>query len=337
MNADSKEHDSTTNHHKPLITIVGVLGKQGRSTAHTLLASGRYRVRGITRRTDSPEARNLEAQGLELVSIPLAPGNGKAFEDAFRGSDGVFLMTPNIVPPASYELDLGKELADAAVNAGVRHLIFSGLENVDKISRGKMFAPHFTDKARIEEYIRTLPVISSFIYMAFFYTNLIEFYTPTMQGDTLIFPIYLPKDFRAPFVDPLTATGPAVLEIFSNPDKYAGKSLPVIGDILSPQEMVNAFVRVTGRKAAYSSAFTREELLSHFPEFGANETLVREISGMVTYAVEYGYFGKDRDLLWSRQIDPDALSWEQFLRTTGWNGEKLQIPESMESPIPGLN
>ena len=45
-----------------------------------------------------------------------------------------------------------------------------------------------------------------------------------MDGDTLVFPIYLPEDFRAPFVDPLTATGPAVLEIFSNPEHYAGQS-----------------------------------------------------------------------------------------------------------------
>ena len=158
--------------------------------------------------------------------------------------------------------------------------------------------------------------------MAFFYTNLIEFNTPKMKGDSLVFPIYLPKDFRAPFVDPLTATGPAVLEIFSNPGKYAGKSLPVIGDIISPQEMVDTFTRVTGKKAEYNSAFAREELLHHFPEFGSNEILVQEISGMVAYAVDYGYFGKDRDLLWSRRIDPAALNWEQFLRTTGWGGEK---------------
>lgn len=308
--------------HKPLITIAGVLGKQGRSVAHTLLASGRYRVRGITRRIDSPEALSLAARGMELVSIPLAPGYQKDFENAFRGSDGVFLVTPNIVPPANHEFGLGKELADAAVNAGVQHIIFSSLENVDKISGGNRYAPHFTDKARIEEYIRTLPVVSTFIYMAFFYTNLMEFYTPTIKGDTLVFPIYLPKDFRAPFVDPLTATGPAVLEIFSNPGEYAGKSLPVIGDIISPQEMVDTFTRVTGKKAEYTSAYTREELLHHFPEFGANETLVQEISGMVAYAVDYGYYDKDRDLLWSRRIAPDTLNWEQFLRTTGWRGEK---------------
>ena len=308
---------------KPLITIVGVLGKQGRSAALTLLHSGRYRVRGITRRVDSPEAHNLTEMGAELLSLPLDLGYEKDFVEAFRGSEGVFIMTASIVPPHSHEMELGKQLADAAVEAGVKHIIFSSLENVEKITNGKKFAPHFTDKAMIEEYIRKLPITSSFIYMAFFYTNLMEFYPPKLVGDTLVFPIYLPEDFRAPFVDPLTATGPAVLEIFSHPDKYSGKSLPVIGDIISPREMIDTFIRVTGKKAIYSSAFTEEVLLRQFPEFRTNELLVKEILGMAEYAVEYGYFGKERDLLWSRQVNQSSLSWEQFLRSTGWQGQKL--------------
>jgi uncharacterized protein YbjT (DUF2867 family) len=234
---------------RPLITIVGVLGKQGLSVAHSLLESGRYRVRGITRRINSPEAISLATKGVELVNIPLDLGYYEEYVSAFNGSDGVFLMTPQITPPATHEYKLGKELADAAVEAGVGHIIFSSLENIDKISGGELFAPHFTDKARIEEYIRTLPILSSFIYMAFFYTNLIEFYTPYQENDALIFPLYLPKNFKAPFVDPLTATGPAVLEIFSKPEVYTGKGMPVIGDIVSPQELVETFVRVTGKKA----------------------------------------------------------------------------------------
>ncbi|MEH6309144.1 NmrA/HSCARG family protein [Olivibacter sp. CPCC 100613] len=322
MTKKLKSHRTITGNDKPLITIVGVLGKQGLSTARTLLASGKYRVRGITRRTNSPQAVKLTQLGAELVSLPLEPGYEKEFIEAFHGADGAFLMTPNIAPPATHEMELGRQLADAAVKAGVRHIVFSSLENVDKITDGKLYAPHFTDKARIKDHIRTLPVKSSFIYMSFFYTNLIEFYTPVLKGDTLVFPIYLPKDFRAPFVDPLTATGPAVLEIFSNPDKYVGKSMPVVGDILSPQEIVDTFVKVTGKKAVYSSAFTQQELLEHFPGFASNEGLVREILGMVQYAVEYGYFKKDRDLAWSRKITPDTLTWEQFLRHTGWNGER---------------
>jgi uncharacterized protein YbjT (DUF2867 family) len=307
---------------KPLITIVGALSKQGRSAAQTLLQSGRYRVRALTRRPDSPEAQSLARQGAELVNVPLELGRKQDLVNAFRGSHGAFLMTPVVLPQETYEAEIGKQQADAAVEAGVQHIVFSSLEHVDRITGGTKFAPHFTDKAAVEEYIRTLPVRSSFILPAFFYTNLIEYYPPRMEGDTLVFPIYLPEDFRAPFVDPLTAAGPAILEIFSNPEKYAGKSLPVIGDIISPREMVETFTRVTGKKAAYASAFTREGLLHYFPQFGANELLVREILGMVEYAVEYGYFRNDRDLLWSRQMNPHALTWEQFVRTTGWDGQK---------------
>jgi uncharacterized protein YbjT (DUF2867 family) len=306
---------------KPLITIVGILGKQGRSAAHTLLKSGHFRVRGITRRVDSPAALRLIEQGVELVSIPLDLGYKKEFVAAFRGSDSVFMMTPGIVPPQTHEFELGKQLADAVVEAGVQHLIFSSLENVDKITGGKKFAPHFTDKANVEEYIRTLPITSSFIYMAFFYTNLLEFYPPVAKGDTLVFPVYLPGDFRAPFVDPLTATGPAVLEILLHKEQYAGKGMPVIGDLISPQELVDTFVKVTGRKAVYGAAYTREDFLQLLPDYGTNELLVDEILGMAEYAVEYGYYSKDRDLNWSREINPDSLNWEQFLRTTGWQGE----------------
>lgn len=306
---------------KPLITIVGALSKQGRSATRALLQSEEYRVRALTRRIHSVEAKALAREGAELVNVPLELGNKQAMVKAFEGSHGVFLMTPPIAPPATHETELGKELADAAVEAGVQHLVFSSLENVDKITDGKKFAPHFTDKAKIEDYIRSLPIQSSFIYLAFFYTNLFEYYVPRMEGDTLIFPIYLPEDFRAPFVDPLSATGPAVLEIFSRPQEYSGRSLPIIGEILSPNDMVATFTRVTGKKAAYRSAYTREELLHHFPAFSANELLVNELLGMAEYATEYGYYREERDLLWSRKINPKSLTWEQFLRLTGWQGQ----------------
>jgi uncharacterized protein YbjT (DUF2867 family) len=300
----------------PLISVVGATSKQGRSVVHSLLQSGRYRVRALTRRTDSPEAQTLAAHGAELLALP----SEAELAAAFRGSYGAFLMTPPMMP-GSGEAEVGKRLADAAVDAGVRHVVFSGLENVDELTRGALYAPHFTDKARVVEHLRSLPVVSSFAYLAFFYTNLVEYYSPRLEGDTLVFPVYLPPDFRAPFVDPLTATGPAVLEIFDNADQYAGQVLPVIGEIISPREMVETFTRVTGKKAAYASAVTQDELLRYFPQFADAADTVREVLGMAQYAVEYGYFRKDRDLGWSRRVDPGAATWEQFLRRTRWQGD----------------
>ena len=309
-------------HEKPLIAIAGATSKQGRSVAATLLQSQRFRVRALTRKKDSPEALRLEEGGAEIVAVPLELGRQKDLVAAFEGADGAFLMTPPIVPPATIEGALGRQLADAAVEAGVGHIIFSTLEDVDKITGGTKYAPHFTDKARVADYIRGLQISHSFVMLAFFYTNLLEYYVPRLEGDTLLLPVYLPEDFRAPFVDPLTATGPVVLEIFSNPERYNCKTLPIVGDIISPREMVETFQRVTGLKAEYRNAFTRDGLLHYFPEFAANELLVRELLGMVEYAVEYGYFGKAHDLDWNRRLNPETLNWEQYLRTTGWRGDK---------------
>ena len=36
--------------------------------------------------------------------------------------------------------------------------------------------------------IRTLPVAHTFVILSFFYTNLLEYYTPRMMGDTLLLP-----------------------------------------------------------------------------------------------------------------------------------------------------
>ena len=308
---------------QPLIAIAGATSKQGRSVATTLLRSGQYRVRALTRNPAAPQARALAQLGAEVVAAPLAVGHHAAWRAAFRGADSAFLMTPPTPPNDSDEFALGCALADAAVAAGVPHLIFSTLENVAAISHGDKYAPHFTDKARIADHIRGLPVAHSFIMLAFFYTNLLEYYIPRREGDTLLLPIYLPEDYRAPFVDPLTATGPAVAEILAHPAQYQGQTLPVIGDILSPRDIVATFSRVTGIRAEYRSAYDRDGLLRHFPAFAANELLVQELLGMTSYAVEYGYYRPERDLAWSRRIDLTAFTWEQFLRHSGWRGEAV--------------
>lgn len=205
-------------------------------------------------------------------------------------------------------------------------MVWSSLENVDARTRSALWAPHFTEKALVADYIRSLPIRSSFIYMAFFYSNFLEYYVPQRGPDgSLTFAIYLPPDVLMPFVDPLTATGPAVLEIFDNSEKYADKDLPVVGEMLTARQMVDTFVRVTRQSARYASAYTRKELLQHFPAFAANELLVRELVGMTQYAVEYGYYAPGRDLEWSRSVDPGALTWEQFLRSNQWQGEQVSF------------
>lgn len=308
---------------KPMIVVAGATSKQGRSVTTSLLGSGRFRVRALTRDAGSPQARILAGMGAEIAEIPLALGHERQLVRAFRSAEGAFLMTPPVAPPSALEFAIGCRLADAAAEAGVGHVVFSTLENVDERSSGDKWAPHFTDKARIADHIRGLGIPHTFVMLSFFYTNALEYYVPRIEGETVLMPFYLPEDVRAPFVDPLTATGPAVLEVFSDTEAYVGETLPVVGDLISPAEMVEAFSRVTGRKAEYRSAYSREGLLDYFPALGQNPLEVDEILGMAEYAVELGYFREDRDLGWSRRVDPAALTWEDFLRATGWTGEPM--------------
>lgn len=316
------QHNATLSNGKPLIAVYGATSKQGRSVGVALLESGRFRVRALTRNRDSNEARSLATLGAEITTVASGLGHHEALVTAFTGADGLYMMTPQINPQDDLEFALGKQLADAAVEAGVNHIVFSTLENVEKITDGKKHVPHFTSKALVADYIRSLPVEHSFVMLAFFYTNFLEYYVPRVEGGKLLMPIYLPEDFRAPFVDPVTATGHAVLELFSNPSRYHGKTLPVVGDIISPREMVETFRRVTGIEAEYRDAYSREGLLHYFPHFATNEPLVDELIGMVEYAVEYGYFSEERDLDWSRRLNPASLTWEQFLLENKWQGEK---------------
>jgi hypothetical protein len=77
--------------------------------------------------------------------------------------------------------------------------------------------------------------------------------------------------------------------------------------------------------AAHSGAEQSGEtvLQERHEPFAASAPFVRETVGMVEYAVEYGYYAPERDLTWSRKIDPPALTWEQFLKRSNWQGEPL--------------
>ena len=183
---------------KPLITVVGATSKQGRSVVNSLMQSQRFRVRALTRRKDSPQALQLQKAGAELWEVD-PHRSPDALAQAFEGSAGAFLMTPPSMPGRDDERMLGLQLANAAATAGVGHIVFSTLENVEQRSGGTKYAPHFTDKAKVADHIRSLGVSHTFVMLAFFYTNLLEYYVPRMDGDTLLMPIYLPEDFRGPW------------------------------------------------------------------------------------------------------------------------------------------
>lgn len=93
-----------------------------------------------------------------------------------------------------------------------------------------------------------------------------------------------------------------------------------VGIIAQPDWKNIASIQAIGR-----SDFRRGELLHYFPGFAANEPLLQELIGMLEYAVKYGHFGSEHDLHWSCRLNPETLSWEGLLKSSGWRGGKKQF------------
>ncbi len=63
----------------------------------TLLKSGKYSVRALTRDVNSEESKKLTQKGAEVLATDL--NKSEQLEKAFEGAHGVFAMTP-VMPPS---------------------------------------------------------------------------------------------------------------------------------------------------------------------------------------------------------------------------------------------
>jgi uncharacterized protein YbjT (DUF2867 family) len=127
-----------------LITVFGATGAQGGSVIRSLQAntSKSFTLRGITRNPESAPAKELSSSGVEVVK---ADGWDKeALVAAFKGSWGAFVNTNSddsvfqTPEETRTEVDLGKIIVDAAVEAGVEIFVYSGMASARESSGGKI-------------------------------------------------------------------------------------------------------------------------------------------------------------------------------------------------------
>ena len=131
----------STDSSAPLFVVTGSTGTLGGSVIKALVASSRpYRIRGICRDVDKPAAKALQAQGVEVVSADL--GTKEGAERAFEGADIVFALVitnygfPSAEAVKEEDIRGGKLQMDAAAQAGVKTMVWSGLSNHDEFSKG---------------------------------------------------------------------------------------------------------------------------------------------------------------------------------------------------------
>jgi uncharacterized protein YbjT (DUF2867 family) len=115
-----------------LITVFGATGAQGGGVVRALLAGGKFKVRGITRSVEGKKAKELASQGVEMMQASF--DDPESLNKAIAGSYGVFLVT-NFWDgmDGARETKQGKGAVDVCLKQGVKHLVYSGLENAEKM------------------------------------------------------------------------------------------------------------------------------------------------------------------------------------------------------------
>lgn len=149
-----------------LLVVFGATGQQGSSVISKVLEdaelSKAYKVRGLTRDPLKPDAQALVKRGVEVARCDTDdPASVKA---ALQGAHTVFAMTVSLYKPGGMEQELaqGKGIADEALAAGVKFLVYSSVPSPKKISGGKYPVDSFDVKDQVREYISSLPIKSAF-------------------------------------------------------------------------------------------------------------------------------------------------------------------------------
>lgn len=81
----------TSSNEKKLIVIIGITGNQGGSVADAFLSNPNYRIRGLTRNSSSPAAKDLAAKGIEIVQADMDVP--QSLQKAFEGANLIFSVT----------------------------------------------------------------------------------------------------------------------------------------------------------------------------------------------------------------------------------------------------
>ncbi|KAJ7096091.1 hypothetical protein C8R44DRAFT_748948 [Mycena epipterygia] len=225
-----------------IVSVIGATGLQGTSIVNAILKDGTFTPRAITRNPDSEASLKLRARGAQVAKADLA--NKTSMVNALRGSEAVFGLTnyfePSIFPGnPTGEIQQGKNLVDAAKEAGVKFFVFSSLPSMSKISGGKYTeARHFDNKEVIEEYLRSSGMANASIHLGGFFENYWIFHLlkKTNAGFNISIPKFSPQSLHN-WTWVTRDVGPSVLALLKNYDdplkEVSGKVYPVITTCLT--------------------------------------------------------------------------------------------------------
>jgi len=235
----------------PLVVVVNATGAQSSSVVRAAAAAG-FHVRAQVRSISKPEAQTLAA----LPNVTLAEGS---VEDTsfvstlFKDADYAWVNTTFFQQD---ETALGKSLALAAKEAGVKHYVYSSLPDHSKFTNGKWRSPVFAGKFAVEEYIRTLDNFpATFVIVGGYLENYnYNFWVKVerQEDGSIAMSGKVDPDAKLPSLEVERDLGPAVVNIFKQgTEKWNQKRVPLAFENLSITEIAKRFTEATGIKTTY--------------------------------------------------------------------------------------
>jgi uncharacterized protein YbjT (DUF2867 family) len=301
-----------------LITVFGATGAQGGGLARAILADAqrRFRVRAVTRRPDSPAARALAAAGAEIVVADLDDPAG--VEQAMAGSHGAFCVT-NYWEHCSpgREIAQAQTMARAAAGAGVRHVVWSTLEDTrDAIpadgSRmpvllGEFNVPHFDGKGAANPVFFELGLPTTLLYTSFYWDNLVRFGMGPRRRDDGRLGFALPMaDRRLPGIA-AEDIGRCALGIFARGPELVGKSVGIAGEHLTGAQMAEQMSLLLDQPVVHEALSPEQYRALGFP--GADD-----LGNMFQFKRDFEHaYCAARSVACARELNPRLRSFAAWL------------------------
>ncbi len=309
-----------------VIAVFGATGAQGGGLARAILSDRqrRFRLRAVTRKPDSPAARALEAQGAEIVVADL--DDPAAVRRAMDGAHGAYCVT-NFWEHSSPEKELAqaRAMAQAALDAGVAHVVWSTLEDTREfipagsgrmpLLMGKYNVPHFDAKGEANHAFIDRGVPTTLLYTSFYWDNLVHFGMQPQRGADGVLGFVLPMiNARLPGIA-AADIGECAFGIFVRGGELIGKSVGIAGEHLTGAQMAEQLALALGEPVRHVALTPRQYAALGFP--GADD-----LANMFQFKAEFeDTYCRSRSLGCTRELNPGTRSFAQWLA-----GHAAQMP-----------